>query len=146
MSSVGEKAATYFIKDGFCCAEGVWLALADSDSLSKEERDFGNKLAASFCGGTGAQLLCGALAGGVLTLGRWFGRVPGESRNQDLPLYTKALVDAFRAEFGHVDCLDLKPKLEDSAAIREHCKAFVLFVALKVEELLDKGLEGEDCG
>ena len=147
MSKVADRAVSLFMEEGYCCAEAGWLAFAESDGISDEEKAFGNKLTFAFCGGTGGRELCGAVAGGVLVLGRWFGRVPGEPRNQDLPKYTKALLDAFKAEFGHMTCLELKLD-GDPAVSRKHCSEYVRFVAAKVEELLDNGLPGEeaDCG
>lgn len=146
MSASGDLAVSYFTTRGACCAESVWLTFAESDGISETERDFGNKLCFAFCGGTGAHELCGAIAGGVLVLGRWFGRTPSEPRNEDLPKYTKALIDAFTERFGHTTCRDLKPDIEPSEA-KKVCCEYVRFVAEKVEELLDKGIgDEEDCG
>ena len=146
MSQLGDNAVRYFLEQNYCCAESVWLAFADSDKLSAEERAFGNKLAFAWCGGTGAKEFCGALAGGVLVLGRWFGRTPDQERNPELAKYTEALVAAFKAQFSHTACRELKPDGDPKAA-RQVCSGYVRFVAEKVEELLDKGLEDEeDCG
>ncbi|MCL2497993.1 MAG: C-GCAxxG-C-C family protein [Symbiobacteriaceae bacterium] len=145
MPNVGERAVELFLKDKFCCAEAVWLALAESDNLPEDERNIGNKLATAWCGGTGASDMCGALAGGVLVLGRYFGRIPGEGRNDQLPLYTKALVEAFKTEYNGIYCRDLKPVGEPDE-VRSLCSNFVRFVADQVVFLLDNGLEDEDCG
>ncbi|MCL2549173.1 MAG: C-GCAxxG-C-C family protein [Symbiobacteriaceae bacterium] len=145
MSSIVDRAINLFIDEGYCCAEAVWLAFAESDGISEDAKAFGNKLSFAFCGGTGAQDLCGAVAGGVLVLGRWFGRIPGEPRNQDLPKYTKALLESFREQFGHTACCHLKPDAE-LPVVKQTCKQYVIFVVAKVEELLDKGIGEEDCG
>ena len=145
MSAIVDRATVLFTEQGYCCAEAVWLAFAESDGLSEESKAFGNKLTFAFCGGTGAHDLCGAIAGGVLVLGRWFGRIPGEPRNEDLPKYTKALLDGFKEQFGHTACISLKPDAEPPVA-KQKCLEYVRFVAAKVDELLDKGIGEEDCG
>ena len=131
------------MKEGFCCAEAVWLAFAQGEGISKEEVDLGNKLAFAFCGGTGAKSLCGAAVGGALVLGHRFGRVPGEPRNEDLPKYTKVLIDEFKKQYSFTDCCDLKPE-GDPAAAKKVCNEYVAFIAAKVEELLRDGIADQD--
>jgi len=143
MSSNIERAQQLYTEEGFCCAEAVWLAFAESGGLSEEEKAFGNKLAFAFCGGTGAQDLCGALAGGALVLGCRFGRVPGEPRNEDLPKYSKVLIDDFKEQYGFTDCCDLKPKTEPAVA-KEVCSGYVAFVIAKMENLLRDGIDKQN--
>ena len=143
MSAITDRAVQLYIEEGYCCAEAVWLAFAESDAIDEDARDLGNKLSFAFCGGTGAANLCGAAAGGVLVLGRRFGRVPGEPRNEDLPKYTKALIDALEEKYGHTSCSDLKPKAEPCVA-KQVCSGYVAFVVAKIEELLESGPNGKD--
>jgi len=146
MSAIAERATQLYTEEGFCCSEAVWLAFAERDDISQADKDLGNKLSFAFCGGTGAQNLCGAAAGGALVLGSHLGRIPGEPRNEDLPKYTKALIDAFEEQYGHTTCRELKPDV-DPAAAKQVCKGYVVFIAEKLEELLEDGITStnSDC-
>ena len=144
MSNITEKAISYYTKEGFCCSESIWLAFADSDNLGLEERNIGCRLCSAFCGGTGAKELCGAVASVVLILGRYFGRIPGEERNDKLPLYTKEFIEAFREQFGGISCRELRPPGDD---YKVKCSEYLKFAIEELEKLLDEGLEEEqeDC-
>ncbi len=144
MSKTGNRAVELYLEKGFSCSESVYIALAEADDLTAEEMDAGNHMAGAFSGGMSVGSVCGALTGGMLTLGRWFGRNLNEARKDEMKEYGKALYEAFTDKFGAESCLKLKP--ESNA--KKQCAEYVRFVAEKVEELLDKGLADaeEDCG
>jgi len=144
MSTIADRATQLYLEEGFCCAEAVWLAFAESNNISEVDKEVGNKLSFAFCGGTGAKNLCGAAAGGALVLGYQFGRVPGEPRNEDLPKYTKALIEDFEARYGDTTCAALKPA-GDAAAAKLVCAEYVAFIAARTEELLNEGVAGTAC-
>jgi len=144
MSTIADRATQLYLEKGFCCAEAVWLAFAEAHELSDADKNTGNKLSFAFCGGTGAKNLCGAAAGGALVLGYQLGRIPGEARNEDLPKYTKALIDAFEAQYGDTTCLKLKPKGDPKAA-KAVCAEYVAFITAKTEELLKEGPTEATC-
>ncbi|MCL2870344.1 MAG: C-GCAxxG-C-C family protein [Coriobacteriia bacterium] len=137
MSTIANRATQLYTEEGFCCAESVWLAFAERDNISTEDKNLGNKLSFAFCGGTGAKNLCGAAAAGALVLGNHFGRVPGEPRNEELPKYTKALIDSFEEQYGYTTCLELKPDAESSVS-KQVCKGYVAFIATQLERLLEE--------
>jgi len=144
MSAITDRAVQLYMEEGYCCAEAIWLAFAEDGTLSEEDKAFGNKLSFAFCGGTGAKNLCGAAAGGALVLGSRFGRIPGEPRNEDLPKYTKALLEAFEEHYTYTTCRELKSS-EDPNIYKQVCKEYVSFVTAKVEELLEEGVRKEKC-
>ena len=145
MSQIGDLAESLYFEQKYCCSEAVWLAFAMSDNLSEAEKNAGNKLAFAFCGGLGNGQFCGALAGGFMIIGRYFGRVCGEERNDTTASYREALTKAFMEKYGSIDCSSLKPT--DPTKSRLQCKTYVRFVAETLADLLDKGLEeDEDCG
>ncbi len=136
----GEKARELYL-GGYNCAEAAWLAL--SQDLARETQAFGLRLSSGFGGGAACGSLCGAVAGAVMAIGRWYGRELGGARAEDANKLTKALVEAVKAQYGSVNCLDMKPKSEN---YRETCAEYVAFCVTKAEELMDKGVADDDCG
>jgi C_GCAxxG_C_C family probable redox protein len=134
------KVARAFFEQNYNCAEAVWLGL--NQDLSKEEQAFGLKLASGFGGGAACGSICGAVAGAILAIGRWYGRELGGPRSDDAKSLTLELVEAFKQEFGSLDCRDIKPQ-EDNYRVK--CAEYVDFCARVTEELLDRG-PGGDCG
>lgn len=143
MSKIGDRAQELFTQLGYSCSESVFIALAEADGLSQEEINIGNKYIGPFSGGMGSGSVCGALSGGILTLGRYFGRAMGEERNPDMSKYSAALFNMFVEEFGTPDCGPLKYEPD----CKTRCAGYVRFVVDAVETLLDNGLpDDDDCG
>lgn len=144
MSKTSERALELYLKQGYSCSESVFIALAEADGLTPEEINLGNHYAGAFSGGMGVESVCGALNGGMLTLGRYFGRNIGEERKAEMKDYSAALFNAFVEEFGALDCSVLKHEPD----AKQRCAQYVRFVVETLEEFLDNGLPGaeEDCG
>lgn len=141
MSKTAEKAKELYLKDNYNCAEATWLGL--NQDIDKAEQALGLKLSSGFGGGAACGSICGAVAGAVMAIGRWYGRELGGPRSEEAKNLTKALVDAFIAEYGSVNCADIKPKGDD---YRSKCAEYVEFCARKAEDLMDKGVGDDDCG
>jgi len=136
------SAKEFYLDKDYNCAEATWLGL--SQDMDKKEQALGLKMASGFGGGGACGSMCGAVAGSIMAIGRWYGRELGGPRSEDAKKLTKALVDAFIAEYGSVNCADIKPKSDD---YRTKCAEFVDFCARKAEELMDKGAgDDDDCG
>ena len=135
------KAKEFYLDENYNCAEAAWLGL--NQDLDKKEQAQGLKLASGFGGGAGTGSLCGALSGAIMGIGRWYGRELGGPRSDEAKGLTKALVEAFIAEFGSADCRDIKPKGDD---YRSRCAEYVEFAVRKAEELMDQGVGNDDCG
>ncbi len=144
MSKASDRALELYLSLGYSCSESVFIALAEADGLTQEEVDYGNHYAGSFSGGMGVESICGALTGGMLTLGRYFGRSMGEERKTEMKEYSAALFNAFVEKFGNADCNVLKHEPD----AKQRCAQYVRFVVETVEDFLDNGLPGaeEDCG
>jgi len=91
----------------FSCSEAVWLAL--NQELNDEHLRFGSKIAAGFAGGVASGSLCGAIAGGAMSLSAWFAHYPEEARSTILRDMEKEYYQRMKEIFGSAYCRDLKP-------------------------------------
>jgi C_GCAxxG_C_C family probable redox protein len=100
-----EAHAARLFAAGHFCAEAVLLAGAKHLGVKS---DLIPAIATGFCSGLARTSgLCGAVSGGVMVLGLAYGRErAGESVDQSYAA-TRALLDAFRAEFGATGCTEL---------------------------------------
>ena len=100
-----EAHAARLFAEGHYCAEAVLLAGAKHLGF---QSDLMPAIATGFCSGLARTSgLCGALSGGVMVLGLAYGRKrAGESVEQNYAA-TRALLDAFRDEFGATGCSEL---------------------------------------
>jgi C_GCAxxG_C_C family probable redox protein len=98
---VAQRSEELF-RQGFCCAESVLLAIAESRGLKSELIP---KIATGLCGGVGRSGgLCGAVSGGVLALNMVAGRShPSQSPEANHRL-VRALLSQFEAKFGTTTC------------------------------------------
>ena len=139
MSDSGKKAREFFEEKDYNCAEAVWLGM--NQDLSEPEQTVTLRLSSGFGGGAACGSICGAVAGAVMSIGRWYGRELGGPRSEDAKALTKEFVDMIIAEYGSIDCRDMKPK---TSGYREVCAGYVERCASLAEELIDRGPEG--CG
>ncbi len=100
-TQVAQRSGELF-RQGFCCAESVLQALAESRSIKSELIP---KIATGLCGGiarTGG--ICGAVSGSVLALNILAGRSsPAESPDRNVRL-VQALLRDFETKFGSTTC------------------------------------------
>jgi C_GCAxxG_C_C family probable redox protein len=99
------KRSRDYLESGFWCAESVLLAVAEAKGI---QSDLIPKIATGFCSGmarTGGQ--CGALSGGILSLGLLLGRsAPGGPVNA-VYSHVEKLRQDFEAQFGSTGCSEL---------------------------------------
>lgn len=124
--TVGQAAESLYAS-GWCCSEGVLLALAQGMGI---DAPCVPAVASGFCGGMARSGgMCGALTGAVIGLGLALGRSSSAHA-------TRRLVNEFREAFGAADChvlIGFDPhgeRDEISAAFnregrRERCIGFV---------------------
>jgi C_GCAxxG_C_C family probable redox protein len=92
-------------------------------------------LSAGFGGGVGGQeLLCGALTGGVMALGKLFVRDRGHESDL-IKTITKDYFSLFKNEMGHIDCVPLK---EDYRTETEGCRKVILASARCFDRVVEK--------
>ena len=106
MSDLAKKGRELF-EDGYSCSESTWLAL--NQDLPREELDFGLKLAGGFSGGFCSGKVCGAISGAVMALGRHYGRIMGEERNEVLKEKVQMLMEYVEGEYGSDMCHEMRP-------------------------------------
>jgi C_GCAxxG_C_C family probable redox protein len=98
---VAQRSEELF-QQGFCCAESVLQAIAESRGIKSELIP---KIATGLCGGiakTGG--ICGAVSGGVLAINMVTGRnSAGQSTEANVRL-VRALLSEFEIKFGSTNC------------------------------------------
>jgi C_GCAxxG_C_C family probable redox protein len=108
-----ERASAYLLK-GFNCAQSVLLTMQE---LFGYPDDLVLKAATGFGGGIGnIGSLCGALSGGVMTIGLKYGRwrLEQTAEKERTYLLCAEWFERFRRRFGSANCFDiLKIDLKD---------------------------------
>lgn len=127
------------IRDGFFtdrdlnCAETLLHAANETQGWNLPPEAL--RLASGFGGGVGGQeLLCGALAGGVMVLGRLFVRERAHESDR-----IKAIVQDYCAQFeeemGHLDCAPLKRAHRTES---DGCRNVILASARCLDRVIEK--------
>ena len=100
-SQVAERSECLF-QQGFCCAESVLQAIAESQGIKSELIP---KIATGLCGGiarTGD--ICGAVSGGVLGINLLAGRSQASQSPDGNIRLVRAFLSQFEAKFGTTNC------------------------------------------
>jgi len=98
---VAQRSEELF-RQGFCCAESVLQAIAESQGIQSELIP---KIATGLCGGiarTGG--VCGAVSGGVLGLNLLAGRTQASQSPEAAHRIVRAFLGQFEARFGTTNC------------------------------------------
>ena len=108
------------------CAQSVVMSFAEAAGISEETA---YKFAAGFGGGMKRGSTCGAVIGGIMTLGLF-----GISDGKTIGRYHRAIMEKYG------NCLDCKELLRKNAQAgiekKPHCDAMVFFCVSLVEQLL----------
>ncbi len=99
------KRSRELFETGYYCAESVLLAVTEEKGVQSE---FIPKIATGFCTGiarTGRQ--CGALSGGIMSLGIFCGRSEPGDDEDDIYKKVRNLIDSFEVKFGSTTCKGL---------------------------------------
>lgn len=100
-SQVAERSAALF-QQGFCCAESVLQAIAESRGIQSE---FIPRIATGLCGGIGRTGgVCGAVSGGVLGLNLVAGRNQPSQSPDDNHRLVRHFLGQFEEKFGTITC------------------------------------------
>ena len=98
---VTQRSETLF-QQGFCCAESVLQAIAESRSIQSELIP---RIATGLCGGiarTGG--ICGAVSGSVLAINMVAGRNHADQSTEANVRLVQAFLRAFETKFGTTNC------------------------------------------
>lgn len=137
-----KKDAEEIFCNGFACSESVIYTLRKHFQI--EFSDDAIAMSSGFPWGLGGGgCLCGAVAGGTMILGYFFGRtVPGDPKNVKCFALTEEFHDAFKKEFGATCCRILTKGMErNSQERKDHCIKMVKFTAEKIVEIVKRELE-----
>lgn len=127
--------AIYIFHNGYACSESVIYAIQQNvdPTITQEEI----AMSSGFPWGLNAGSLCGALAGGTMSLGHVFGRKELGADNELILDTTKELHDHFLATNGETHCGKLIEGMDpDSAERKEFCTEMVADAAVKVATLI----------
>ena len=136
-----KKDAVEIFCNGFACSESVIYALRKHFQI--ELSDDAIAMSSGFPWGLGGGgCLCGAVAGGTMILGYFFGRTtPGDPKNVKCFALTEELHNAFKEAFGATCCRVLTKGMErDSQERKDHCIKMVDFTVEKVAEIVIREL------
>ncbi len=109
-----EKKATAFFKEGYNCAQAVFLAFADD---LKMDRNVVIKMSSSFGGGMGRlREVCGAVSGMFIVAGMFWGYTDPDNQRAKAEHYRRIqkLATQFKEIHGSIICRDLLGLTEKS--------------------------------
>jgi len=144
-AEIGQTAANYYRRGDFYCSEAILKAIKDAFQLPVPETIIG--MASGFPIGMGRSgCTCGAIAGGILALGLFFGRVePKDRRVHKAMALSKELHDWFRARHGQLCCRILTKNMRlGSPAHMRQCTSFTGEVAEATAKMILRELTGQN--
>jgi len=104
IDQAAEKSVKHF-KSGYFCAESVLLAVSEHYGIKSS---FIPSIATGFCSGTARTSgLCGAVAGGILSINLFSGRRAPEESIEENYKYVREFISAFEEKFSTTNCAEL---------------------------------------
>lgn len=132
-----KRETVEFFNSGFACSESIVFAIRKHFEIDLS--DDAIAMSSGFPWGLGGGgCICGALAGGCMCLGYFFGRrVPGDPKITTCFELTKELYDDFKDNSGSTCCRVLtKGKEKNSPERKVQCTSFVERVVQKTAEII----------
>jgi len=137
-----QKDAVEIFTQGFACSESVIYAIRKHFDI--ELSDDAIAMSSGFPWGLGGGgCICGALAGGTMMIGYFFGRrIPGDPKINKCFELTKELHDYFKETNGAACCRVLIRNFPDrnSAERKAHCIEMVKGTVAKTAEIIIREL------
>ena len=104
IDQVAQQSINHF-KSGYFCAESVLLAVSEHYGIKSS---FIPSIATGFCSGTSRTSgLCGAVAGGILSINLFSGRCSPKDSVEENYTYVREFIQIFQEEFGTTNCAEL---------------------------------------
>lgn len=110
IQKIRETAQAYYGEGGLLCAEAVAKAICEQDEAV--DTDMVVAMTSGFPGGMGSGCTCGALAGGVVVLGLYYGRKEGFADNTPIMKRSSSLHNQFKKTYGSTCCRALTHKFD----------------------------------
>ncbi|MEM1483644.1 C-GCAxxG-C-C family (seleno)protein [Oscillospiraceae bacterium PP1C4] len=136
-----KKEAEELFRGGFFCSEAVVSSIRSNFELDIPEQVIA--MASGFPVGIGrSKCLCGAVSGGVMCIGLFFGRTRQGDKKVDKTLeLAKELHDYFKEKNGNLCCRILTKGMDMAAGEhKEQCIRFTGEVAAKVAQIVVREL------
>lgn len=137
-----KEDAEYIFNHGFACSESVIYSIKNNFDLDLS--DDAIAMGSGFPWGLGrAYCICGALAGGTMCLGYFFGRrEPGDPKINKCFDMAKELHDYFKDNNGATCCRILTKGMDrDAGEHKQQCTRFTGMVAEKVAQMVVRELD-----
>jgi len=141
LQAIKGEAMNLYLNGDYYCSEAIIYALRKHLASTMPVQAVA--MASGFpLGIGGAGCLCGALSGGVLALGYFFGRTtPKDTKVNKAMALSKELHDFFQEENRSLCCRDLVANLDvGSPEQQERCAAFTGEVAYKTAQIICREL------
>jgi C_GCAxxG_C_C family probable redox protein len=105
MSDQTTNRSVEHFKSGYFCAESVLLAISEHYGI---ESPYIPSIATGFCSGTSRTSgLCGAVAGGIMSINLFSGRRSPEDKVDENYKYVREFLKSFQKKFGTTNCAEL---------------------------------------
>ncbi len=140
VEKVREDAMNFFRAGKYYCSEAVMASIRENFEVNLPEEIIA--MASGFPVGIGkSKCVCGAVSGGVMALGLFFGRTAGSNPQDPLSVTTLELANALQVYFKEhhkVLCCSVLTKGMDMASgeHKEQCIGFTGEIAAKTAELI----------
>ncbi|WP_434510249.1 C-GCAxxG-C-C family (seleno)protein [Desulfitobacterium sp. AusDCA] len=138
---VRQQAGGYYRQGDYYCSEAIIRTIRDEFQLNVPDEVIA--MASGFPVGMGGSgCTCGALVGGIMALGLFFGRSEPGSKKVDLAMaLSKELYDYFIAQHKSTCCRVLTKGMELGSPVHmEQCIAFTGEMAAKATEIIEREL------
>jgi len=143
---IRETAEQYYRSGQYYCSEAIIKTIRDEFNADFPESII--SLASGFpVGMGGAGCTCGAVAGGIMAIGMFFGRIdPGDKKIEKTMSLSKELHDIFKKRHGHLCCRVLTNKMTlGSPEHMKQCISFTGEVCEQTSRIIARELENSNC-
>ena len=104
IDQIAQQSMDHF-KSGYFCAESVLLAVSEHYGIKSS---FIPGIATGFCSGTARTSgLCGAVAGGILSINLFSGRRSPKDSVEENYIYVREFLQSFQEKFNTTNCAEL---------------------------------------
>ena len=143
LKKIRERAESYYRNGDFFCAESIVKTIKEEFDLDLPDEIV--SVASGFATGMGAGCTCGAVVGGVMSLGMCFGRTqPGDSSVDKTVRLARELHDTFQGKHRVLCCRALTEGKKGGTPERKNqCVAFTGEVATDTARIIARELHIE---